>query len=136
MKMLERGGVFNLNYHISNGCRRNHHKLQQKAGMKMFLMRCSDPPLLQDKRLRTSRSCASVCALSLFSHCFRSPPLRLMQVNVKYCSCYAPPTPPSPPSSPISLSKNFHLNEDPASLFCCVETVLGGGGLIAQNPPF
>lgn len=134
LKMLGCGGAFNLNLHISNGRRRNHHKLQQNAGMKMFLMRCSHPPLLQDKR--TSRSCVCLCALALFT-LFSSPPAALdaSQCKILQLLCPSHPYQPPLPPPPISLSKNFHLNEDPASLFCCAETGLGGRGLDSSEPP-
>lgn len=73
------------------------------------------------------------CVLSVFPQCFHSTPQSLMQVNVKDCSCFCPLSPSPLSLPPFSLSKNFHLNENPASVFCSAPR---GGGVSLVRIPF
>lgn len=71
-------------------------------------------------------------AFSAFQ-CFRSHPTELDATQCKKLQLFCPlsSSPFHPPLSPLShpppfsLSKNFHLNENPASVFCCAPR--GGG---------
>lgn len=69
-----------------------------------------------------SSAAGTVVQAFCFFTCFHSTPLSLMQVNVKIASAvplFSPRRPLSLP--PFSLSKNFHLNESPASVLLCLK---------------